>query len=1170
MKNVTKITGLFVKITLTAAACLLMQTCDSWMNSDDFYSNIDNQVKVANAEHVSVTLQPALSKMGSTYFNGANYSGVTEQKYDVAFTVGFSAGDNYGFNHWAAFDTTQFTDSSTGTLDTYTNLSTIMYASSNSDPSYDTSLELGSDYVVFGSPNSTVTTVTLKTTSSSIIIIPVCAERPAILSSMPSSGSSGVVINAAIQIVFTKPIASEYLISGTNAGNTNYITVNYKGGSEEKPTYTDISSYFTAAQSASMQTLVLTLKNYTTNPLPKNKTIVVKISSEITDTDGYALGDDDSISFTVGTDSDTEAPVLGTLTGGFTDAKTFNKSYETTAVDSYKSFEAAYMDTAYRCNNYVNVYAFATDATKSGETGIEGNVYQLSYTVTSILATTATTTTTSGSYSYVSGGVEVDSSSRLSGKSFTDIMGTTTGGMVFSIDLSKLPDGIIRVDVWPVDNSGLKGTADSFFVIKDTTAPTWTYTSSQTSIDQSAYILLSNANSAWVNATTIKDITLTNSDTFKDSGSVDYHDYVSPSDSISWACRASSDTTWSIAYDSTLWKTATANSTYNLTDATAVDGSAVTIQAILMDDVGNISSVQTLSNTVNYDATKPAVTSTTFTADSGTGAASCTDTALLDDRTLVIPYTENASGVKTITITESSEKGSTVSSTPFAGGTGNAFAVYSDATLTTPIAGTASGTTYTFVSAVRTGTLYLRNLTVDSEEDTYTLTVTLTDDAGNSSDTSTAKIAIDNTAPVMTSYTASSNASGFAGNKDARSYPWSTSLTGNTLTLYVTETGAGLQTIRLSNTNVPTATTYDKGGFALTSSSTVSVAGTALVKYSAYTIATATNTITFLNSSTPAVQGTEEKIEITNVTAFVISGRTGAVFDSTPVVLTVFSGSTKKNTPETVYLCVNHEKPYNNTTLVISDISTGTGADIQAGTGYTNSLTVNLTLKPYEMTTNSTYYVSGIRSITLTNGVFTTSTVVTLTNIYDSAIKESCANELTNGSITENYLKTLAENETAPVSRTVTGYYLSNDLKTLYFYSPVMVNVTDMTVTNVTITNSSGTYPDGTYSMTAALADFAGNTSTANTSYYANDTGSIYYDTTKPYLNGDAGLFVAKKDNLTGYSPATNVYPHVNGTSAMGVILDSTTNGDGKAIRYFYTSGKKDSTYGVVLGIPAE
>src|SRR5574344_869118 len=38
----------------------------------------------------------------------------------------------------------------------------------------------------------------------------------------------------------------------------------------------------------------------------------------------------------------------------------------------------------------------------------------------------------------------------------------------------------------------------------------------------------------------------------------------------------------------------------------------------------------------------------------------------------------------------------------------------------------------------------------------------------------------------------------------------------------------------------------------------------------------------------------------------------------------------------------------------------------------------------------------------------------------------------------------------------------------------------------------------------------------------------------------------------------------------MGVILDSATDGDGKAIRYFYTSGKKDSTYGVVLGIPAE
>lgn len=567
-----------------------------------------------------------------------------------------------------------------------------------------------------------------------------------------------------------------------------------------------------------------------------------------------------------------------------------------------------------------------------------------------------------------------------------------------------------------------------------------------------------------------------------------------------------------------------------------------------------------------------------FSATSDTGAASCTDTEVLDDRILIIPYKELSSGVKKITITNG---GSTAAF-------GNSsFAVYSDLACNTELSGSkdTANTTYTFNSGVTSGSsgsfgnIYLKNLDIGGDtEGSYTLTVTLTDDAGNVSEASTASIAIDKTAPAMTSFDAALNASGFAGSKDARSYPWVTSLTGNTLTLYVTEEGAGLQTICLSNMTVPTAANYSEGGFALTGSSTVSVEGDALAKSSAYTINTSANTITFLDSSTPAVRGTNVKIEITNVTAQVISGRTGDVLDSTPVVLTDFAGANNKAAAGTVYLAVDSAAPFSDSQLVVSDISTGTGSDIAAAPGYTNSRTVNLALKPSEETSEETYYVSGLRSITLTNGVFTAGTsatshdgtVVTLTNVYSDTTKKQGANELPNGSITEYYKATLAENAAAPISRTESGYYLSSDLKTLYFYSPVMVNKTDMTVTNVTIANGSVTYTDNRYLITAVLKDFAGNVS-ASHSKAANDIGSIYYDATQPSWNGD-GLFVSAYSSYdTGCSATANIYPHASGTDARGIVLDSTDkNKDGNLIRYFYTSAKKGDKYGAVLGIPAK
>ena len=193
------------------SALLLISTtcftaCDSWMQDDDFYGDIENDVKVANAATVSAYVRYANSKMGTT-----TPSGYFTFKEDVPSTLTAVTNDDYGFVRWAAFSTNDFPAAQQH--------SNLFYENADKYAEDFQPLELPASEVIFSDPDKTTTKITLETTRSDIFITPLVAKRPTVVTSVPSNGRTDVVKNSQIRILFSKPIDESTLVD--EFGNSN-------------------------------------------------------------------------------------------------------------------------------------------------------------------------------------------------------------------------------------------------------------------------------------------------------------------------------------------------------------------------------------------------------------------------------------------------------------------------------------------------------------------------------------------------------------------------------------------------------------------------------------------------------------------------------------------------------------------------------------------------------------------------------------------------------------------------------------------------------------------------------------------------------------------------------------------------------------------------------------
>ncbi|MBL8968661.1 MAG: hypothetical protein JNG85_16775, partial [Spirochaetaceae bacterium] len=145
------------------AASLLFSSCANLFSGEDIKAKIKEEVTVANAQEVTVTVRPDPAMPGAS---GTAVS-VTRQKTGVAFPISVSVNEDYAFTGWNS---------------------------------------VGDGAVSFASAGSASTTATLGASGSNVIIQASFAARPRVLSTDPRSDQDPVVRNKSITVFFSEDI----------------------------------------------------------------------------------------------------------------------------------------------------------------------------------------------------------------------------------------------------------------------------------------------------------------------------------------------------------------------------------------------------------------------------------------------------------------------------------------------------------------------------------------------------------------------------------------------------------------------------------------------------------------------------------------------------------------------------------------------------------------------------------------------------------------------------------------------------------------------------------------------------------------------------------------------------------------------------------------------------
>ena len=686
-----------------SAIILLFTACDNWMQDDNFYTEIEDAVKVANAPQISVYVRYALTRQGKTDPDGAAIF-----KVGIPHVVSATTETEYGFVRWAAF-TTDFV----ATGDNQSKNKDLYFID---DDDYNERIlpnEIPSPLVIFDDPKSPTTTVTINVTQNNIFLVPIVAMRPAVSLTIPSKGSSGVVRNIAVRINFTKPMDIESFKN--EAGQFDKImitqgTQSFTADGDIEINSEDITDYF-EPPIFSKNKKMITLKfdqDHISEGYASQSSVNITVSKDVKDIYGFNMTDDDKITFSVGSNKDTLAPRITQLTAGrdassfnlfqgvYKDAGTINNvgagtkmTLEGAAdapVDNIDSdFFNPFVTIGQTPGNFIKgnvvLRVFAEDVAGSGEgqsqTGIETDVVMVGmrayhmynsdgspssfsyaeidpeagqvfkFKSSNYVPQTNLATSVQGAYKSI---IE-DINANIPG---TDNDFATDKGCLLDFDLSDLPDGLIRIDVAAVDmvqNSGFTdggvysgeyGNAwSSLFVIKDTTAPDAAANSSHVSYDSSSASHITS--DGWFNETTFNNFKIKGDvSSIADSG---HPRLRSPHDSLKWIIKPTDNGSWinETGSGNPGWQPVTND--YASFPQPSGQG-AITYTYALMDYLGNVSGSSTIP-AFKYDGTAPSVGNPYILADPGHVSSAVSDTVLAN-QTLYIPITEGISGLKSI------------------------------------------------------------------------------------------------------------------------------------------------------------------------------------------------------------------------------------------------------------------------------------------------------------------------------------------------------------------------------------------------------------------------------------------------------------------------------------------------------------------------------------------
>ncbi len=793
-----------LSLILLSAIVLLTGSCNTWMQDDNFYSDIENDVKVANAKQISVYVRYAMTRQGKT-----DPDGPTTFKVEIPSEVSATTETEYGFVRWAAFSTSYL-----ATGDNQSKNKDIYFIDEEDYNKRILPNEIQSPEVVFEDPTKATTSVKINVDRDDIFLCPIVAQRPAISLTIPAKGSSGVVRNMSVRINFTKPMDPESFKNEEGVYDKITITQGIQAFSADgdiEITSEDISDRFEPPVfSKNKKMITLKFKQDAINEgYSSQSSVNITIAKDVKDIYGFSMTDDDKISFTVGSYKDTLAPRITQLSAGtnstnfhsipgmYKDAVTWNNiqaytkmyphlqqdgSYLGAADAPSNNIDAAFYNTliANRITGKLIIRVYAEDIAGSGtaqsQTGIETDVAMLGIRAFHMYNADGTPSTISKPLSSVTYVPQTNNSTIATGAYRNLINGVNNlipgtendldadKGCLFDYDLSSMPDGLIRIDIAAVDMVQNSGFADggsyseeygdgyaSIFVVKDTTAP---------NVSDNASYVVPNVNdgvNGFFNAR--------NYSTLKIVGNVTgIHDAAharlgAPHDSMKWIIKPTRETNWaqSITPSDSAWRPVTSD--YNPFPPPDYAEGNVYYTYALMDDMGNISSACEIP-AIKYDSVAPVVQALTFVADEG-NTAGIASKSVLDHQTLVIPIAEETSGLWKIEVNVRKNGSDADYASPFASPN---LSVIVDGQPLAANAYSINGKTLT-LNTPRTNfnsTVKIKGLKISSAADdahdalqgTYTFNVKVTDAADNPTSTNANQVttmSIDSVAPVVDS-----------------------------------------------------------------------------------------------------------------------------------------------------------------------------------------------------------------------------------------------------------------------------------------------------------------------------------------------------------------------------------------------------------------------------------
>ena len=848
----------------------IFNSCDSWMKDDDFFSSVEEEVRVANAEKLNVFVRCAATKMGTT-----NPNGYAVFKQDVVSSVSMVSETDYGFWKWAAFSTDFFDPNKQHT--------SLLCQNPESYAESFAPFELDPAVVTFENPNSEITNVTIHANRNDVVLVPVCVERPMLTVSIPGSGEANVVRNMSIRLLFSKPMdPKSFYDEETGASNFTFLQGRATITESSDVSLTDISDYF-ESPIFSMGGKLITFKLKSDKLFNANGQITVRYTGEVKDIYGYNVASGSSFQFRVGTAVDSSSPGIDVLTFGVegkynTFKDIYSKFRSEANVASVKgvsdelcatSLDDPAFDTiaTYRTkSNIVDIYVHGIEYKGSSKNKVNASGDESESDIV-IIGTRSCLVynkdgTPTGANIAEEKVAEIDYAAGVSySKDIPESEFNETTGTLFSYDITDYPDGLIRIDVALADSVGNFGFDDnctnpendngykSVFIVKDTSAPDAVAIKDAIQSDSESAIY------QWYNEKTLGTIRF--KDMEKDNpiaGIVDsgHFHLRSAKKDMKWIFHSGAENDeWAPSENDAGWKDVSVS--YDLKNAVLPGSDGyVPISVAFMDDLGHISPVVGIT-AITYDNTKPVVDSYMWVDSANVEAPNNTKLDVLDKQ-LKVAFTESLSGVRRIALKITKDAN-------VVDGLAHSVKVYYSASDEVP-SGTelalvpvedvtdSSYKFYEIPSPLTSGYLFFRGIPIDAVDGKYDVSVSLIDQALNESPSSS-PIAMfkDTTSPSVNQATVSVD-NIVVRPRDNTQWLKRDAYNSNSVSFIINETGSGIKSIELTGT------------IEITDATTVTVNGVPAADVS---LDVASKRITFTNFKNPSIFGSSVSVKISGI-----------------------------------------------------------------------------------------------------------------------------------------------------------------------------------------------------------------------------------------------------------------------------------------------------------------